>query len=148
MTRRRFSNSPISSAVFGVLLLVSTSGWLWAEPSPAAVSAFNSYIGTVESRLAQQHRSQDDFLAATASDAHSRTRLRQGEPLLEQVTPATGTALPGAMLHHWRGTAFIPGAKSADFERLLKDFNGYPKYFAPEVLQARVLTEDGARSTS
>jgi hypothetical protein len=148
MTRRRISNSPITFSVCAVLLFVAAPDFLGArclgaEPSPAAASAFNSYIRAVESRLVQQHRVQDGFLAPAASDAHSEARLHQGEPVIEQVTPATGTALPGAMLHHWRGTAFVPGAKAADFERLMKDFNGYPKYFAPEVLQARVLTQDG-----
>jgi len=41
------------------------------------------------------------------------------------------------MPHHWRGTAFAPGATAADFERLMKDFNGYPKFFAPQVCGRR-----------
>ena len=45
----------------------------------------------------------------------------------------------GALLHHWRGTAFAPGAKAADFERLMRDFNSYPQHFSPQVLQAKVL---------
>ena len=49
------------------------------------------------------------------------------------------------MLHHWRGTAFAPGAKAADFERLMKDFNAYPQHFSPQVLQARVLAQQGDR---
>ena len=45
------------------------------------------------------------------------------------------------MLHHWRGTAFAPGAKAADFERLMRNFNAYPHYYAPQVLQARILSQ-------
>jgi hypothetical protein len=48
--------------------------------------------------------------------------------------------LSGALLHHWRGTAFVPGAKALDFEKLLRDFNAYPQHFSPQVLQARLLT--------
>jgi hypothetical protein len=44
------------------------------------------------------------------------------------------------MLHHWRGTAFAPGATTADFERLMKDFEAYPKVYEPEVLTARSIT--------
>ena len=47
------------------------------------------------------------------------------------------------MLHHWRGTAFVPGATAADFERLMKDFNAYPKHYAPQVLTAKVLAQQG-----
>jgi hypothetical protein len=53
--------------------------------------------------------------------------------------------LPGALLHHWRGTAFAPGATAADFERLLRDFDAYPKRFAPEVLRAKVIADGGDR---
>jgi len=49
------------------------------------------------------------------------------------------------MLYDWRGTAFVPGATAADFERLMKDFNAYPQRFAPQVLQARVLAQQGDR---
>jgi hypothetical protein len=49
------------------------------------------------------------------------------------------------MLHHWRGTAFAAGAKAADFERLMKNFDEYPKFFSPQVLQARMLTQHDDR---
>ena len=57
--------------------------------------------------------------------------------IVEKLTPATGAELPGAMLHDWRGTAFVPGAKAADFERLMRDFNAYPQHFAPQVLRRK-----------
>ena len=98
-----------------------------AEPKPAAERAFNSYIAQVESRLEQQRRSATGFLAKAEWD-----RVRGGKQVIEQVAPSTGTDLPGAMLHHWRGTAFAPGAKAADFERLMKDFPAYPKRYAPQ----------------
>jgi hypothetical protein len=47
------------------------------------------------------------------------------------------------MLHDWRGTAFAAGAKAADFERLMKDFNAYPQHFSPQVLQAKTLSQQG-----
>jgi hypothetical protein len=72
-------------------------------------------------------------------------RMRQGELIIERLTPSAGADFSGALLHHWRGTAFAPGAKAADFERLMRDFNAYPQYFSPEVLQARVLTQGGDR---
>jgi hypothetical protein len=79
------------------------------------------------------------FLANPQDDA----RLRAGEQLIEQLTPATGADIPGAMLHHWRGTAFARGAHAADFERLMKDVSAYPEHFAPQVIAARVLSGGG-----
>jgi hypothetical protein len=140
MKRRQISNSRTLSILCGLLLFVAASGPVVAEPTPAAVSGFNSYIAGVESRLAQQHRSSDAFLAPVAAD-----RLRRGEPIVEQIAPSAKTRLPGAMLYDWRGTAFVPGATAAGFERLMKDFNAYPQRFAPQVLQARMLAQQGDR---
>lgn len=47
------------------------------------------------------------------------------------------------MLHHWRGTAFAPGATAADFERLMRNFGAYPRRYAPQVVQTRVLSQQG-----
>ena len=72
-------------------------------------------------------------------------RLRRGDLIIEKLTPATGAAWAGTMLHHWRGTAFAAGAKAADFERLMTDFNAYPQHFSPQVVQAKVLSRQGDR---
>ena len=106
---------------------------LIAQPAPGATAAFNAYVTTVEGRLVQQHRSPEAFLSFTDSSV----RLRAGDLLVDNLTPHTRHELPGVLLHHWRGTAFAPGATAADFERMMKDFNGYPRYFAPEVLRAQ-----------
>jgi hypothetical protein len=149
MVYRRSSRSRTLSAGFLLwgflpLFIASPSSRLMSEePTTAAVAAFNSYIGSVESRLAQQHRSQNGFLAPTASGGQGDMRLRRGEVIIEQLTPSTEADFPGAMLHDWRGTAFAAGAKVADFERLMKDLNAYPQHFSPQVLQAKVMSQRG-----
>ncbi|HEX5284047.1 MAG TPA: hypothetical protein VFW30_08000 [Bryocella sp.] len=120
--------------LLGALLLLQAPH-LFAEASPASLAAFNSYAGHVESRLAQQHRSDNTFLAL---DPAARSRLRSGEVLVENLTPASQPS--DALLHHWRATAFVPNATPADFERLLRDFSAYPRNFAPEILTSTVLT--------
>jgi hypothetical protein len=109
-----------------------------ADPSPAAVAGFNTYIAQLESRLARQHGSAPDSLAP-----FDAARVHGGEVVVEQITPAAGATLPGAMLHHWRGTAFVPGAQAVDLERLLRDYSRYPQVYAPQVITARVLSQDG-----
>jgi hypothetical protein len=114
-----------------------------AEPSAAAVAAFNSYVSAVELRIAGEHRAPNGFLAAADSAAQGDARLRRGELILEPLTTATTAELPGAMLHDWRGTAFAPGAKAADFERVMRDFAGYPQRYSPQVLRSKVLSRQG-----
>jgi hypothetical protein len=129
--------------VFAVLLLLGTARPLMGQPTPAAVAAFNAYAGKVESRLFQQHRSADTFLVSIPTS--ETTRLRKGEPVIEQLTPSEGAEVSGSLLHHWRGTAFVPGAKAADFEQLMQDFQAYPQHFAPQVLRANLIGKNGDR---
>ena len=140
---RKFSAGFVLWRLIILFVFATAPGQVAGEPAPAAIGAFNTYFGVVESRLAQQHRSQNGFLAPVASGPENEMRLRRGELIVEKLTPATGAELPGAMLHHWRGTAFAPGAKAADFERLMKDFNAYPQHFSPQVVQAKILTQQG-----
>jgi hypothetical protein len=132
----------------GLILFLGASPLLIGQPTTAATSAFNSYSQAVESRLAQQHRSPNAFLARIASEPESvETRLRHGdliiEPIKPQLTPSTSADLSGALLHHWRGTDFAPGATPADFERLMRDFNAYPQHFAPQVMRAAIISQSG-----
>lgn len=120
------------------MLFLATSILAAEEPTPAAVAGFNSYAARVESRLAEQHGSANGFLAST-----DRARLENGQFVIEQLTPANGLELPGALVHHWRGTAFLPGVTLADYERVLRDFKTYPRHWAPEVVWASVLRQDG-----
>ena len=108
------------------------------EPTTQATAAFNAYINALESRLAKQHQSPDTFLAPK-----DEKLLRHGDLIIEPITPLTGAMLPGALLHDWRGTAFAAGVRATDFERLMKDVNAYPQRFSPQVLQARVLMQQG-----
>jgi hypothetical protein len=125
----------------GLLLLLDAPRSLMAEPTPAATAVFNAYSRQVEARLVQQHRVGSAFLASAGPDAERR--VRSGAVIIERLSPAAGDDLSGALLHHWRGTAFAPGAKAADFERLMRDFRSYPQHFAPQVVQARVIAASG-----
>jgi hypothetical protein len=129
------------------MLLLFTAGQpLRGQPAPAATAAFDAYSAKVESRLAAQHRSTTNFLAPTTSDHVTETaRLQSGEPIIERLTPSTGAEVSGSLLHHWRGTAFVPGAKAGDFERLMQDFNTYPQHFSPQILQAKLISRTGNR---
>jgi hypothetical protein len=98
-------------------------------PSAAAISGFDSYAASVDARIARQHEWAQGFLAAAS--------LRNGERNIERLTPPDA-GLPGALLHHWRGTAFAPGARAGDFERVLRNVNAYPAVFSPQVVRAGI----------
>jgi hypothetical protein len=126
-----------------LFLAASTPRVAAGEPAPAAVAAFHTYVDGVEFRLAGQHRLADSFLAAAGNGGQTDVRLRRGELIVERLTPSDSAGFAGAMLHHWRGTAFLPGATVAGFERLMQDFGAYPASFHPQVMLAHLLTRQG-----
>ena len=128
-----------ASFVLGLTLVVQSAPAAYAvAPSSEAVADFNSYIAKVEARLVVEHRSPATFLVP--EDAH---RLRRGDPVIEDLTPAGGQVLPGALLHDWRGTALVRGATAANFERFMENFGEYPRHFAPQVVSARMISRRG-----
>lgn len=148
MKIRRLTVSGSIPLMIAVLLFPDGPRLLMAEPTRAAVAAFNAYCQSVEARLAQQHRSPGAFIVLTSCDPlREQSSLQKGELVVEEVSeqtaPPAKDALSGAMLHHWRGTAFVPGATPADFERLMRDFDAYPMHFAPQVLAAKTLSDSG-----
>jgi len=141
MKRRWMGTFRRMVGVLGLLTAVAASGRIAAEPSAAAASAFDAYVRALESRLAQQHRSPSGFVVVVSPQ--EQARLRRGDFVVEQLTPSAEQELPGAMLHDWRGTAFVPGGTVAEFERLMRDFNGYSRIFSPQVLKASVSNRQG-----
>jgi hypothetical protein len=126
----------IRLGVLGLLVMLGLRDVARTQPPAAAVSAFNTYAGKMEARLAQELRSPAASL--TPVDV---SRLRDGQVVIEKMTPAD-VDLPGAMLHDWRGTAFVPGATPSNFEQLMRNFDAYPLQFAPQVERARVLAHN------
>jgi hypothetical protein len=67
--------------------------------------------------------------------------LVTGRILIDPMEPTdadgAGLEVPGAMVHHWRGAVFIPGATVDGLVRRLEA--GEPGTSQPDVLEARVL---------
>jgi hypothetical protein len=131
----------LNHVIVAALLVTATGQTVRAEASPAAAAAFNTYVRAVEARLAQQHASNGTFIAIA-----NQNRLKLGRPIVEKLTPADA-APPAAMLHHWRGTAFAPGATAAAFEQIMRDFPAYPALYAPQVTRATASAHNGNRYT-
>jgi hypothetical protein len=140
MRRRNLSTKLLAIAVLELFILAARPAVGSAQPSKAAVDGFAAYIAKVEARLARQHNSAEGFLVNAGSNGQTDARLRRGELIIEQLTPAKNAELPGALLHHWRGSAFVAGATARDFERLMKDFGTYPQRYSPQVVRAAILS--------
>ncbi len=128
-----------------VVLMALPCGISGAEqPTAEAGAGFNTYVQALEARLAAQRLQNLAPVVLSGSAVQTEARLRHGELVIENLTPAKNN-LPGAVLYDWRGTAFQAGTTAEDFERLMRDFAAYPRIYAPEIVSAKVLSQNGDR---
>jgi len=137
-------------AKFVVIVMVNT--WLALGTAAAAdlkaetVTAFEQYVAQAESRINQEHGSPESFLRIDSLPAAQRSeieaRLRQGDILIDKVGESP-TKLPGALVHHWVGTAFVPSATLAQTLAVVRDYDHLWQYYQPEVVRSKLLSQQG-----
>jgi hypothetical protein len=66
---------------------------------------------------------------------------------LRGPTAPAHTAGLRRLLHHWRGAAFVPGAKAEDMLAFLRDYNHLPEHYGPEVVSSHPLVDRGDFAT-
>ena len=132
----------IAGAAAAILFLATSSSA--AHLDPGGQQAFDEYIATLEARMERQHDSSETFIAVLNGGVSHRMQtldqLESGTVIVESVLDRP-KPVPGGLLHHWRGSAFVRGARSRDMLTLLRDYNRLPRYYSPEIESARVLSE-------
>ncbi|HZD31844.1 MAG TPA: hypothetical protein VE779_09300 [Candidatus Angelobacter sp.] len=144
---KRITQAAVETVVSLIALAIPGSA---AHLGSAARQSFDRYVATVEARLARQHAIPDTYLAALNGDPSLRAdtinELRTGSSRIESVAGGI-REVPGGLLHHWRGDAFVPGAKAQDMQSLLRDYNRLALYYSPEVESSRALAEHAGTTT-
>lgn len=110
-----------------------------AHLSPPAEHAFQTYIASLESRLARQHARPETYVCADRAPLAGEVRIEPINSGSWQVT--------GGILHHWRADALVPGASAQDILALLRDYDHLARYYAPEVVSSHALKDGGERAT-
>jgi hypothetical protein len=121
-----------------------------AQLTLQAKQAFGNYAAAVEKRLAQQHATAGTYLAVFNLGPSERTdaerQLKSGAMRVEPVNGGIREVSSG-LLHHWRGTVYVPRGKAQDMLALLRDYNRLARYYAPEVESSHVLSDHGGVAT-
>jgi hypothetical protein len=118
-----------------------------AELEPATIAAFEKYVRVTEARLKTgpflwidqlpaSRRSEAVGLVQRGALSIDAPRSREGDREIE---------VPGGLIHHWVGTAFIPGATIDQTLMVLQDYNQHERIYAPVVARSRLLSRDGDR---
>jgi hypothetical protein len=62
---------------------------------------------------------------------------------LQTLDDGRPISAPGAMIHHWIGTAFVPGATLAQTLAFMQDYDHKVEYFKPDIVRSRILKHEG-----
>lgn len=110
-----------------------------AEEPAQARAAFQNYITAVEQRFDAQNASREGYLWID-QDPQRRDTVRKGEIAVKQIH---APQVDGGTIEDWIGGAFLPNATLDQVLKADQDYGNYTKYYAPEIVQARLLSHDG-----
>jgi hypothetical protein len=119
------------------------------EPRPETLAAFERYRTLTEARM-DADRQAGYFLYFDRYPAERRAeidaQLRRGEFFFEQLHTQDGDKrilVPGGLIHHWVGAAFLPAVTLAQTKAVLEDYADQKVIYAPDVRQSKLITEQG-----
>jgi hypothetical protein len=115
----------------------------------AAASNFDRYAKLTEQRIEGEVANPTTFLWIDTQPANRRNEyqrgLRDGGILVERLeTRDAGKSIdfPDALLHHWVGLAFVPGAHVGDAVALMQDYERHSTIFAPAIVSSKILSRN------
>ncbi len=151
---RRHHNRARNYAIRGWVSVVILCGLfnhtIKAEQLQArTLNAFDQYVGLSEQRMKAEEQS-NSFLAVDELPNGVRQvlieRLKQGNVIVNRAgTFSDGhpVSVSGGLIHHWRGTVFIPGVTVTQTLAFLQDYDNQSKFYGPDVERSHLISRDG-----
>lgn len=148
-TMTRIARKPLAIAL---ACFFSVSGSAGADDlKPEALSAYSHYLRLTQAKIDQELGQVAPYLwidaasQATHRDAYY-AELHTGGVVIERLeTLDNGKPItaPGALIHHWIGTVFIPGATLAQTLEFMQDYDHKKDYFRPDIQRSKILQHQG-----
>jgi hypothetical protein len=118
---------------------------------PETVAAFDRYVQATETRIDGELKQPGEFLYVDGLPEPQRDQIRQqlksGQiymaPLVTRDASGNEMTAPDALIHHWLGAVFIPGATLAQVTSVVQDYNHHQDWYRPEVIRSRLVSREG-----
>ena len=133
------------------ILGVQTPEVMSADLRPKTVEAFDRYVQLTEARINREVSQTEKFLYLDELPPPRRSEvlaaLKRGEIFMErlQTLDASGHTMeaPEAIIHHWLGAVFVPGANLPQTIALVQDYDHHQDIYKPEVVGSRLIGHTG-----
>jgi hypothetical protein len=139
----------LSSSLFTIAACLLPSLAAAHEPKPETLAAFNRYRDKTQERMDADIHSGHFLYVDRYSESRRQgieAQLRRGELYLEQVRTLDDKQkipVPGGIIHHWIGVAFLPNATLPQTKEVLADYDHQKDTYFPDVRQSKLLSQDG-----
>jgi hypothetical protein len=121
-----------------------------AELKPEAVQGFDRCVQLTEQRMQAELQPGEAFLWVDGLPEARRNgayaQLQRGEVVTGRLETRDSEGYfhpPGALIHHWIGTVFIPGASLQQVLTMLEDYDHHGEYYSPDVVKSKTLRRTG-----
>jgi hypothetical protein len=111
-----------------------------AELKPETTRDWQDYLVRANARIL--NRMQHNFLWVDESEQELQ-RVRAGNIVIDPIQPRMPIPIHHGLVHHWVGAEFISGVHIEDVVATVREYDQYPKFYRPTVIQAQVI-EAGA----
>jgi hypothetical protein len=133
-----------------ICLMVAPAPVGATELKPEATQGFDQYVRLTEIRMQGDLAPGGVFLWVDGLTEPLRSetyaRMQRGEVIaarLQTADPSGQSSTPGALIHHWVGTIFIPGVSLAQVLAVVQNYDRHAEYYKPEVMQSRMVEHSG-----
>jgi hypothetical protein len=107
------------------------------------VTAWDSYLQSVRADLRDRVQPGGRFLWVL-EDPERAAKVRAGEIVVAPAPGQNPRKVPGGLIHHWIGAAFLPGAKLDDVLEVTRDYDRYEQFYRPSVVESKTLAHNDA----
>jgi hypothetical protein len=125
------------SAILFLLLSVVPSKA--AEPKRDTLRAWDDYVGSVSTSVAERNAESRPFLWVDESSA-TRRRVQNGELVITNHDPRK---VPQGLIHHWVGVMYVPNVSLDQVMRVLNSYDRYSDIYKPLIRKAFVTEQAG-----
>ena len=131
-------------------LLLQIPDVMCADLEPRTLDAFNRYIQATEARIDKEVTRPGAFLYIEGLPEPQRSKAlasARSEIYIDRLETrdASGSTItaPDALIHHWIGAVFIPGAALRQVLDLVQDYDHHQDIYKPEVVRSRLIHHEG-----
>ena len=122
-----------------LLLLLSATLTQAAQPKQDALQAWDNYIGSVNTSVAERNAGRRPFLSVDESSEMLR-RVQNGELVITKHDPRK---VPQGLIHHWIGVMFVPNVSLDQVMQVLNSYDRYSDIYKPLIRKTSVVEHDG-----